>query len=54
MDDANRDPNKQFAVNDIRQKELELARERGERIVQIKASRDRLENERRRIMNDLD
>ncbi len=32
-DEASRDPNSQFAINDIRQKELELARERGERIV---------------------
>lgn len=30
---SERDPNAQFAMNDIRRKELDLARERGEKIV---------------------
>ena len=41
-------------MNDIRQKELNMAKERGEHIVRIKAQRDRLEAERNRIMDDLD
>ena len=32
---------------------MELARERGEKIVTLKANRDRLEKERERIMDDL-
>ncbi len=31
-----------------------MARERGEKIVSIKAQRDRLEKERQRILDDLD
>ena len=53
-EDARRDPNQNFATNDIRRKELELARERGEKIVQLKTQRDKLERERSRILNDLD
>ena len=34
---AERDPNKDWAMNDIRKKEMDLAKERGERIVGIKA-----------------
>jgi hypothetical protein len=30
---ADRDPNKEFATTDIRQKEMNMARERGEKIV---------------------
>ena len=41
-------------MNELRSKELQLARERGEQIVKIKAQRDRLEKERERIMDDLD
>ena len=41
-------------MNEIRRKELDLAKERGEKIVQIKGQRDRLEKERQRILEDLD
>lgn len=53
-DDASRNPNQQFAMNDLRQKELELARERGEKVVSLKAQREKLERERSRILEDLD
>lgn len=41
-------------MTEIRRKELDLAKERGEKIVQIKGQRDRLEKERQRILEDLD
>jgi len=41
-------------VNEIRRKELDLAKERGEKIVQLKGQRERLEKERQRILEDLD
>ena len=33
---------------------MELAKERGTKVVEIKAQRDRLERDRQRIMEDLD
>ena len=39
---------------DIRRKEQELARDRGTRVVEIKANRDKLERERQRILDDLE
>jgi len=46
-EDLNRDPNnREYATNAIREKELELAKARGEQIVKIKGQRDRLEKER--------
>ena len=48
-----RDPNREYMGNDIRSKEMQLAKERGEKIVYIKAQRDKLEKERDRIMDDL-
>lgn len=51
---ASRDPNKDFMTNEIRNKELEMAKERGQRIVSLKAQRERLEKERVRILDDLD
>ena len=41
-------------MGDMRRKEMELARERGEKVVQLKAQRDRMERERERILDDLD
>ena len=41
-------------MNEIRRKELDLAKERGEKIVQLKGQRERLEKERQRILDDLD
>lgn len=39
---------------DLRRKEMELAKERGSRVIELKSQRDRLEKERVRIMEDLD
>jgi len=43
----------EFTVNEIRKKEMELARERGDAVVKLKDKREKLEAERNRIMNDL-
>jgi hypothetical protein len=40
--------------NDIRKRELEMAKERGVKVTEIKIQRDRLEKERQRIMGDLE
>lgn len=39
---------------EIRKKELQFAKERGTKVVEVKAQRDKLEKERTRIMEDLD
>lgn len=43
-----------FAVNEIKKKELDLAKERGDVVVKMQHKRQQLEKERERIMNDLD
>lgn len=40
--------------NDIRIKEIEMAKERGVKVVTLKAQREKLERERERIMDDLE
>jgi hypothetical protein len=45
-------PNKEEV--EFRRREMELAKERGTKVVEIKAQRDRLERDRQRIMEDLD
>lgn len=39
---------------EIRKKELQFAKERGTKVVEVKAQREKLERERKRIMEDLD
>lgn len=39
---------------EIRKKELEMAKERGMKVVEFKTTREKLERERARIMEDLD
>ena len=39
---------------DVRRKEVELAKERGIKVVEFQAQRDRLEKERVRILDDLE
>jgi hypothetical protein len=39
---------------DVRRKEVELAKERGIKVVEFQTQRDRLEKERVRIMDDLE
>lgn len=49
--EAEREPNnQQFAQNAIREKELELAAVRGEKVVELKSKRETLENARNRII----
>jgi len=43
-----------FAINEIKKKELDMAKERGDAVVRLQHKRKQLENERERIMNDLD
>ena len=40
--------------NEIRIKEIEMAKERGVKVVTLKAQREKLERERERIMDDLE
>ena len=43
-----------FTVNEIKKRELELAKERGEKVVKLKFMREQLEAERNRVMDDLE
>lgn len=43
-----------FAINEIKKKELDMAKERGDHVVSLQHKRQMLEKERERIMNDLD
>ena len=43
-----------FTTNQIKKKELEMAKERGDKIAQLKHKRETLEYERQRILGDLD
>ncbi len=43
-----------FAINEIKKKELEMAKERGDKVVKLQHKRQQLEKERARIMNDLE
>ena len=43
-----------FTVNEIKKREMELAKERGDNVVKLKQKRAELEYERERIMGDLD
>ena len=48
--EAMRDPNEKFANNSIREKEMEMARVRGEKVVALKAQRETLEAARNRVL----
>ncbi|CAI2384337.1 unnamed protein product [Moneuplotes crassus] len=43
-----------FAINEIKKKELEMAKQRGDTVVKLQHKRQMLEKERNRIMKDLD